>query len=80
VDEDIRLILAHLAADGFEQAIVVDLTKSELGIPVGRVVVPGAEAWSVYYKHIRRARFGARASRALSGTMSGEINHASVSS
>jgi ribosomal protein S12 methylthiotransferase accessory factor len=80
VDEDIRLILAQLAADGFKQAIAINLTRPELGIPVARVVVPLAEAWSVYYKHIRRARFGVRATRALSGAVSGGIDHAPVSS
>jgi ribosomal protein S12 methylthiotransferase accessory factor len=42
-DEDIACILNRLRAVALEQAVVVDLTKPELGIPVARVVVPGLE-------------------------------------
>lgn len=67
VDADVRLILDRLAGDGFPSVVAVDLTRPELGIPVVRVVIPGAETWSVYYTHIRRARFGARVGSVLSG-------------
>jgi len=39
-DEDIALELDCLRDAGIQQAIVVNLTKPELGIPVARVVVP----------------------------------------
>jgi ribosomal protein S12 methylthiotransferase accessory factor len=76
VDDDIRLVLTRLSADGFPQVAVIDLTRPELGIPVMRAVIPRAEAWSVYYTHIQRTRLGARAARALSETVSGEGCHA----
>ena len=74
VDDDIRLLLTRLAADGFAQVVAIDLTRPEVGIPVVRVVIPGAEAWSVYYTHIQRTRLGARAVRALSETAGGRIS------
>jgi len=74
VDDDIRLILTRLAADGFPQVVAIDLTRPELGIPVVRVVIPRAEAWSVYYTHIQRTRLGARAVRALSETAGGRTS------
>jgi ribosomal protein S12 methylthiotransferase accessory factor len=36
-------LLDRLRSIGLEQAIVVDLTQPEFGIPVVRVVVPGLE-------------------------------------
>jgi len=70
VEDDIQFILTRLAADGFPQVVAIDLTRPELGIPVVRVVIPRAEAWSVYYTHIQRTRLGARAGQALRGTVS----------
>lgn len=67
IDDDIRFLLAGLEADGFEQVVVVDLTRPEVGIPVVRVVVPRAEAWSVYFSHARRSTFGPRVRRILAG-------------
>ena len=56
-----RLTMARrLRADGFRQVLVTDLTRPELGVPVVRVIVPGAESWSVYFAHIRRTTFGPR--------------------
>jgi ribosomal protein S12 methylthiotransferase accessory factor len=43
-DEDLALELECLRAAGVEQAIVVELTRPELNIPVVRVVVPGLAA------------------------------------
>jgi len=43
LNEDIALILERLHAIGLTQAIVVNLTRAEFGIPVVRVVVPGLE-------------------------------------
>lgn len=42
-NEDITWILRRLAAVGLHQAIVVNLTRAEFGIPVVRIVVPGLE-------------------------------------
>jgi ribosomal protein S12 methylthiotransferase accessory factor YcaO len=74
VDDDIRLLLTRLAADGFGQVVAIDLTRPEVGIPVVRVVIPRAEAWSVYYTHIQRTRLGARAVRALGETAGGRAS------
>lgn len=43
-DEDVAGMLDRLATAGVDQAIVVDLTKREFGVPVVRVIVPGLEA------------------------------------
>jgi YcaO-like protein with predicted kinase domain len=43
---DVAWELARLSAAGFDQAVVVDLSRPELGVPVVRVVVPGVEAWA----------------------------------
>ncbi|WP_437839891.1 YcaO-like family protein [Sorangium sp. So ce1153] len=43
-EQDLDVLLAALRAAGITQAVAVDLSKSELGIPVVRVVVPGLEA------------------------------------
>jgi len=43
-DEDVGWMLDRLSIAGIEQAIVVDLTKREIGVPVVRVIVPGLEA------------------------------------
>lgn len=42
-EEDVAWLLQRLAAVGIQEAVVVDLTKREFGIPVVRVVVPGLE-------------------------------------
>jgi ribosomal protein S12 methylthiotransferase accessory factor len=44
--DDIRFMLERLKVGGLHQAIVVDLTDAELGIPVVRVFVPGLESWA----------------------------------
>ena len=75
VDDDIRFILTRMSADGFSQVAAIDMTRPEVGIPVAKIVIPSAEAWSVYYTHIRRARFGARVAFALTGTIHRELNH-----
>ena len=43
-DEDVAWMLDRLSISGIEQAIVVDLTRREIGVPVVRVIVPGLEA------------------------------------
>jgi ribosomal protein S12 methylthiotransferase accessory factor len=40
---DLRALLARLRAAGIGQVVAVDLTRSDLGIPVVRVVIPGLE-------------------------------------
>lgn len=46
-DADVAWELDRLRAVGIEQVVVVDLTRSEFGIPVARVVIPGLEARQV---------------------------------
>ena len=67
VGEDVEWLLARLRAAGFRQAVVVDLTRIELGVPVVRVVVPLAETWAAFHLHSRRATLGPRAVRQLTG-------------
>ena len=67
IDDDIRLLLERLRDEGFTKVIAVDLTRPEVGIPVIRVVIPGAEAWSTYVTHGRRGRFGTRVAAILQG-------------
>lgn len=45
--DDIRLMLKRLKEAGMERAIVVDLTREEIGVPVVRVIVPGLEMSAV---------------------------------
>ena len=43
--EDVSIVLDRLRAAGLESAIVVDLTRPDLQVPVVRVVVPGLEGY-----------------------------------
>jgi ribosomal protein S12 methylthiotransferase accessory factor len=61
INEDVEFMLGRLRRSGFGQAIVVDLTKAGIGIPVVRVVVPRAETWSFFFVHTGRASVGSRA-------------------
>jgi ribosomal protein S12 methylthiotransferase accessory factor len=45
--DDIRHMLKRLETAGMDKAIVVDLTREEIGIPVVRVIVPGLEISAV---------------------------------
>jgi thioglycine synthase len=47
VMDDIRYMLSRLGERGLRQVVAVDLTRSELGIPVVRVVLPGLEVLSI---------------------------------
>jgi ribosomal protein S12 methylthiotransferase accessory factor len=60
VDDDVRFVLRRLRASGFTQAVAVDLTRPEVGLPVVRVVVPRAETWSVFHLHTERGTLGPR--------------------
>jgi ribosomal protein S12 methylthiotransferase accessory factor len=42
-EDDVRLVLDRLRACGLNEAVVVDLTKQDVGLPVVRVLVPGLE-------------------------------------
>jgi YcaO-like protein with predicted kinase domain len=46
VDDDVTNTLDRMKAAGVRQAILVDLTRPELRIPVVRMVVPGLEGWT----------------------------------
>lgn len=41
LEEDLAWMLERLGSAGFGQAIVVDLTRAAIGVPVVRVIVPG---------------------------------------
>ncbi|WP_281262037.1 YcaO-like family protein [Azospirillum thermophilum] len=43
VEADLRHQIDRLKAAGITEAVAVDLTKPEFGIPVVRVVIPGLE-------------------------------------
>jgi ribosomal protein S12 methylthiotransferase accessory factor len=58
--DDLRFLLARLAAAGLDRAIAADLTRPELGIPVVRVRVPGLASFAV-----NRRRVGFRCLRHL---------------
>jgi ribosomal protein S12 methylthiotransferase accessory factor len=45
--DDIKLVLSRLAGVGLPQAIIVDLTNPEIGIPVVRAIVPGLETFKI---------------------------------
>ena len=45
IDGDVTRELDCLKAAGLEQAILVDLTRSDVGIRVVRMVIPGLEGW-----------------------------------
>lgn len=61
LEEDVATILNYLSRAGIEQAVCVDLTKPEFGIPVVRVVVPGLET----YHHVPGYVPGPRAQQRL---------------
>jgi YcaO-like protein with predicted kinase domain len=56
--EDVEYELDGLRAAGIAEAVVFDLTRAELGLPVVRVVVPGLEGVSTKPDYVagRRAR------------------------
>jgi YcaO-like protein with predicted kinase domain len=47
-ESDLAVILSRLRATGVREAIAVDLTKSELGVPVVKMIVPGLEFSSLF--------------------------------
>jgi thiazole/oxazole-forming peptide maturase SagD family component len=46
IDDDVTNTLDRIKAAGVRRAILVDLTRPELRIPVVRMVVPGLEGWT----------------------------------
>jgi YcaO-like protein with predicted kinase domain len=46
IDADVTLELDRVRAAGIDRAILVDLTRPDVGIPVVRMVVPGLEGWT----------------------------------
>lgn len=64
-EDDLELILDRLRAIGISSVIAVDLSRSDVGIPVVKIVVPGLEAFrTALYKP------GARATAYLQGIAS----------
>jgi ribosomal protein S12 methylthiotransferase accessory factor len=45
--DDVKLILSRLKGVGLPQAIIVDLTNPDIGIPVVRALVPGLETFKI---------------------------------
>jgi len=46
IDDDVAHELDRLRGAGIAQAILVDLTRPDVGVPVVRMVVPGLEGWT----------------------------------
>jgi ribosomal protein S12 methylthiotransferase accessory factor len=61
VTDDVEFIIERMRQSGFEQIVAVDITRTEVAIPVVRVIVPRAEIWTLYLAHGDRASLGLRA-------------------
>src|SRR3954470_470676 len=61
VTDDVEFIIERMRQSGFEQVVVVDITRADVAIPVVRVIVPRAEVWTLYFAHGDRASPGPRA-------------------
>jgi ribosomal protein S12 methylthiotransferase accessory factor len=61
VNDDVEFIIERMRQSGFDQVVVFDITRAEVGIPVVRVVAPRAEAWTFCLMHGGRASLGHRA-------------------
>jgi ribosomal protein S12 methylthiotransferase accessory factor len=46
IDADVTNVLDRIRRVGVEQAILVDLTRPDLGVPLVRMIVPGLEGWT----------------------------------
>jgi ribosomal protein S12 methylthiotransferase accessory factor len=57
---DIKHMLGKLEEAGLDRAVVVDLTRSEIGIPVVRVIVPGLEMSAVDPERVGKRSKNAR--------------------
>jgi ribosomal protein S12 methylthiotransferase accessory factor len=60
IRDDVRWLLQRMRSAGFASVVAVDLTRSEVGVPVVRIVVPGLEGFSAHPAY----RPGPRALRA----------------
>lgn len=60
INEDVEFMMERMRRSGFEQIVVVDITKAAVGIPAVRVIVPRAESWTLYLLHGDRAGIGRR--------------------
>jgi ribosomal protein S12 methylthiotransferase accessory factor YcaO len=61
ITDDVEFIIERMRQSGFDQVVVVDITRKEVGIPVVRVIVPRAEVWTLYFADGGRASLGPRA-------------------
>ena len=61
VNADVEFIIERMRQSGFGQIVAVDITRADVAIPVVRVIVPGAEIWTLYFAHGDRASLGPRA-------------------
>jgi ribosomal protein S12 methylthiotransferase accessory factor len=59
IDDDVAHELDRLRAVGLQRAVLVNLTRSDIGVPVVRMVVPGLEEW------VDKVEPNARGERAL---------------
>ena len=64
-EAEVDWLLGRLRSAGFRQAIAVDLTRPEFGIPVVRVVIPGLEGMDHHATYVPGPR-----ARALAGRLS----------
>ena len=62
-EDDLSWEMERLRAVGIDQIVVLDLTKSEFGVPVFRVVIPGLEGIDSSPKYV----FGPRAQAIMKG-------------
>jgi ribosomal protein S12 methylthiotransferase accessory factor len=74
VNEDVELLIERMRLAGFGQAVVFDITRPDVGIPVVRLVVPRAESWNFFHMHTGRAAFGERVLRQI-GMVDQETAH-----
>jgi thioglycine synthase len=65
--DDITMMLARLSGIGLHQVIAVDLTLTELKVPVVRVIIPGIEDWSAFDFSPRYCMLGYRGQKYLNG-------------
>ena len=67
INDDVEFIIERMRQSGFDQAVVVDITRAEVGIPVVRVIVPRTETWTLYFMHSGRASLGHRVLQQIQG-------------
>ena len=65
VEGDVRCLLGALHDAGLTRVYMVDLTRSELQVPVVRIIVPGLEMWATNHFDTRGVVLGERAKSAL---------------